>query len=75
MLPQTIIPHLYLVLVVEILVTQVSYEPDELGLESHDRRRWRISNGGEVLHRTENIFSGLADSVHLLQNLCGQNQI
>lgn len=38
MLPQKRVPHLYLVLVVEILVTQVSYEPDELGLEAHDRR-------------------------------------
>lgn len=30
--------HFYLVLVAEILMTQVSYQPDQAGLEADDRR-------------------------------------
>lgn len=30
--------HFYLVLVVDILMTEVSYQPDQVGLEADDRR-------------------------------------
>lgn len=59
-----------------MLVTKVSYEPDELGLEADHRRMGRrVSAGGEVLHGTENIFTGLANSMHLLQELCVKNRL
>lgn len=59
-----------LVLVVGVVVTQVSYQPNEVGLEADDRRLVSISTeGGEVLCRTENILAGLPDGMHLLQEL------
>lgn len=63
-----------LVLVVGIAVTEVSYQPDEVGLEADDRRiggRVSVSTeGGEVLRSTENILTGLPYHMHLLQELC-----
>lgn len=67
----------YLVLVVGIAVTQVSYKPDEVGFKADDRRmRGRVSiptEGGEVLCGTENILTGLPYSMNLLQQLCREN--
>lgn len=67
----------YLLLVVGIAVTQVSYKPDEVGLEADDRRvGGRViipTEGGEVLCSTENILTGLPYSMHLLQELCREN--
>lgn len=61
----------YLVLVFGVAVTQISYQPDEMGFEADDRgmiRRISIcTEGGEVLRRAENILAGLPYSVHLLQ--------
>jgi len=57
-----------------VAVTEVSYEPDEVGLEADDRRmRGRVSvcaEGGEVLSGAENILTGLPYSMHLPQELC-----
>ena len=67
-----------LVLVVCVAVTEVSYQPDEVGLEADD---WRmgggvsISNeGGEVLSSAENILTSLPYSMHLLQELCKEKR-
>lgn len=60
----------YLVLVFGVAVTQISYQPDEMGFEADDRGmigRVSICTEGEVLRRTENILTGLPYGVHLLQ--------
>lgn len=63
-----------LVLVVGVVVTQVSYKPDEVGLEADDRRLVSISTErGEVLCGTENILAGLPYGMHLLQELCREH--
>lgn len=61
----------YLVLVFGVAVTQISYQPDEMGFETDDRGMIRIvsisTEGGEVLRSAENILAGLPYGVHLLQ--------
>lgn len=63
----------HLVLVVGVAVTEVSNQPDKVGLEADDRRAGgRVSTGtegGEILSSTENILTGLPYGVHLLQKL------
>lgn len=55
-------------------MTEVSYQPDEVGLEADDGRSVSVSTeGGEVLCSTENILAGLSDGVYLLQELCKEN--
>lgn len=66
----------YLVLVVGIAMTQVSYKPDEVGFKADDRGLGRVSipaSRREVLCSTENILTGLPYSMHLLQQLCTEN--
>lgn len=65
---------LYLVLVVGIVMTQVSNQPDEVSLEADDRREGgRVSISTEVLSSTENILTALSYSVHLFQKFCREN--
>lgn len=63
-----------LVLVVSIAVTEVSYQPDEVGLEADDRGMGGnvsiSTEGGEVLSSAENILTGLPYRMYLLQELC-----
>lgn len=67
-----------LVLVVCIVVTEVSNQSDEVGFEADDRRIGgrvsTISKGSKVLSRTENVLTGLPYSMHLLQELCRNNE-
>lgn len=59
-------------------VAQVSYQPDEVGLEADDGRvggRAHVSaHGGEVLSGAEDVLAGLAYGVHLLQEAWGGNE-
>ena len=54
----------YQVLVVCVVVTQVPYEADEMGLETDGGRRGGGGRGGEVLGGGEDVVTCLSQLMH-----------
>lgn len=52
-----------------MLVTEICYEPNELGLEFVDRSVAAV----EVMQWTVKVSTSLASSVYLFQEFCGEN--